>query len=372
MKKYVVTLTEEERAGLRGLISAGKAAARKLVHARILLKADASPGGSGWDDGSISEALELGTATIERIRKQFVEEGLAAALERHRPRRQYERRLDGVREAHLVAVTCSEAPEGRERWTMQLLADKMVALGYVESLSRETVRRTLKKNELKPWLKKQWCIPPKNNAEFVWKMEDVLEVYQRPYNPRRPQVCLDEASKQLIGETRGVIPAAPGREAREDYEYVRNGTANLFVMFEPLAGRRHVRVTERRTKKDFAEAIKELVDERYPDAEKIVLVMDNLNTHTPASLYEAFEPAEAKRLADKLEIHYSPKHGSWLDMAEIEIGILSRQCLNRRLESIEQLQTEVGARAQPTQRQRGLEIPHRRRTDKTQTTLPIN
>ena len=174
-------------------------------------------------------------------------------------------------------------------------------------------------------------------------MEDVLDVYQRPYNPRRPQVCLDEASKQLIGETRRVIPAAPGREAREDYEYVRNGTANLFMMSEPLAGRRHVRVTERRTKKDFAKAIKELADERYPDAEKIVLVMDNLNTHTPASLYEAFEPAEAKRLADKLEIHYSPKHGSWLDMAEIEIGILSRQCLNRRLEDIEQLRTEVAA-----------------------------
>ena len=145
MKKYVVTLTEDERAGLRGLISAGKAAARKLVHARILLKADVSPEGAGWDDGSISEALEVGTATTERIRKQFVEEGLEAALERHRPRRQYERRLDGVKEAHLVAVTCSEAPEGRERWTMQLLADKMVALGHVESLSRETVRRTLKK-----------------------------------------------------------------------------------------------------------------------------------------------------------------------------------------------------------------------------------
>ncbi len=145
MKKYVVTLTEEERCGLRGLISAGKAAARKLVHARILLKADASPGGAAWDDVSISEALEVGTATIERVRKQFVEEGLEAALERHRPRRQYERRLDGVREAHLVAVTCSEAPEGRERWTMQLLADKMVALGHVDALSRETVRRTLKK-----------------------------------------------------------------------------------------------------------------------------------------------------------------------------------------------------------------------------------
>lgn len=174
-------------------------------------------------------------------------------------------------------------------------------------------------------------------------MEDVLEVYQRPYNPRRPQVCLDEVSKQLIGETRQAIPAAPGREAREDYEYTRHGTANLFMMFEPLSGRRHVRVTKRRTKKDFANVIKELVDDRYPDAEQIVLVMDNLNTHTPASLYETFKPAEAKRLADKLEIHYSPKHGSWLDMAEIEIGVLSRQCLNRRIKDIEQLQTEVAA-----------------------------
>ena len=145
MKKYVVTLTGSERAELRGLISAGKAAARKLVHARILLKADASVGGAGWDDVSISRALDVGTATIERVRKQFVEEGLEAALERRRPRREYERRLDGAREAHLIAVTCSQAPEGRERWTMQLLADKMVALGHVETLSRETVRRTLKK-----------------------------------------------------------------------------------------------------------------------------------------------------------------------------------------------------------------------------------
>ncbi len=174
-------------------------------------------------------------------------------------------------------------------------------------------------------------------------MEDVLDVYQRPYDPRRPQVCLDEASKQLIGETRRAIPAAPGREVREDYEYVRNGTANLFMMFEPLAGRRHVEVTDRRTKKDWAQVVKRLVDERYPTAEKIVLVMDNLNTHTPASLYEAFEPAEAKRLADKLETHYTPKHGSWLDMAEIEIGILNRQCLNRRLDRVEQLRTEVAA-----------------------------
>jgi DDE superfamily endonuclease len=174
-------------------------------------------------------------------------------------------------------------------------------------------------------------------------MEDVLEVYQRPYDPKRPQVCLDEASKQLIGETRLPVPAARGRTAREDYEYVRNGTVNLFMMFEPLAGRRHVRITDRRTKKDFAEAIRELSDERYPDAEKIVLVMDNLNTHSPASLYEAFEPSEARRLAEKLEVHYTPKHGSWLDMAEIELGIMNRQCLNRRLNDVATLRREVAA-----------------------------
>ena len=196
---------------------------------------------------------------------------------------------------------------------------------------------------LKPWLKDQWCIPPKANAEFVCKMEDVLDVYQRPYDPKRPQVCLDEASKQLIGETRTPEPAAPGRPAREDYEYVRNGTASLFMIFEPLAGKRHVKVTDRRTRKDFAQVVKELVDELYPSAEKIVLVMDNLNTHGLPSLYEAFEPAEAKRIADKLEIHYTPKHGSWLDMAEIELGILSRQCLDRRIEDIEKLTSEVAA-----------------------------
>jgi hypothetical protein len=192
-------------------------------------------------------------------------------------------------------------------------------------------------------LKKQWCIPPKENAEFVWKMEDVLDVYKRPYDPKRPMVCLDETSKQLVGETRTPVPVAPGREARYDHEYKRNGVVNLFMIFEPLAGKRRVKVTERRTKKDWAECIGELVDELYPQAERIVLVMDNLNTHTPASLYEAFAPDEAKRIADRLEIHYTPKHGSWLDMAEIELGILGRQCLDRRIDNAEQLKREVAA-----------------------------
>ena len=174
-------------------------------------------------------------------------------------------------------------------------------------------------------------------------MEDVLDVYKRPYDPKRPNVCLDETSKQLIGETRTPVPAGPGQPARYDYEYKRNGVANLFMMFEPLAGKRHVKVTERRTKVDWAYCVREMVDQIYPDAEQIVLVMDNLNTHNKSSLYEAFEPAEAKRIADKLEIHYTPKHGSWLDMAEIELGILTRQCLSRRIDNMEQLKDEVAA-----------------------------
>jgi hypothetical protein len=172
-------------------------------------------------------------------------------------------------------------------------------------------------------------------------MEDVLDVYKRPYNPKRPMVCLDETSKQLIGETRIPGTASPGQLARYDYEYKRNGVANLFMIFEPLIGKRRVKVTERRTKIDWAYCVREMVDQIYPDAEQIVLVMDNLNTHNKSSLYEAFEPAEAKRIADKLEIHYTPKHGSWLDMAEIELGILSRQCLSRRIENMKQLEKEA-------------------------------
>jgi hypothetical protein len=174
-------------------------------------------------------------------------------------------------------------------------------------------------------------------------MEDVLEVYTRPYDPLRPQICMDEVSKQLLKDTRQSLPMEPGKVQRHDYEYERGGVVKLFMFCEPLRGRRWVDVTEQRTKVDWAHQIKELVDECYPEAERIVLVMDNLNTHTPASLYEAFDPADAKRLADRLEIHYTPKHGSWLNIAEIELSVLSRQCLDRRVPDFESLQAEVAA-----------------------------
>jgi len=174
-------------------------------------------------------------------------------------------------------------------------------------------------------------------------MEDILEVYQRPYDAHRPLVCLDETSKQLIAETRVPIAAKPGQPGRHDYEYRRNGTANLFMMFAPLEGWRHVKVTDRHTALDYAQVLKELSDTHFPGSEKIVLVQDNLNTHKPASLYEAFPPAEARRLVERFEWHYTPKHGSWLDMAESELGVLSSQCLDRRIPDQQMLKEEVEA-----------------------------
>jgi hypothetical protein len=186
-------------------------------------------------------------------------------------------------------------------------------------------------------------IPPQANAGFVANMEDVLEVYQRPHDPQRPVVCLDETTKQMIAETRAPIPAAPGRKARHDYEYERNGVASLFMMFAPLEGWRCVKVTDRHAAIDYAHVLKDLSDTHFPEAAKIVLVQDNLSTHTPASLYAAFPAAEARRLVERFEWHYTPKHGSWLDMAESELAVLTTQCLDRRIPDKPTLTKEVAA-----------------------------
>lgn len=189
---------------------------------------------------------------------------------------------------------------------------------------------------------KRYCLPTPS-AKFVSKMEDVLAVYARPYDAKRPVVCSDEASKELHTTPHGSLPAKPGRAACEDYEYARNGTANLFMQVEPLTGKRRVRVTERRTAWDFAEQLRQMVEEDYPDVDVVVFITDNLNTHTPACLYERFEPEHARSIAAKIEWHYTPEHGSWLNMAECELSVLSRQCLNRRIPDQDTLTREVAA-----------------------------
>ncbi|TLM98247.1 IS630 family transposase, partial [bacterium] len=274
-KKYMVDLKAAEHAMLNDLISSGTQRVRKINHARILLKAT-----EGWTDQQISAALDVSVPTIERVRQRFVEEGIELALSPRRTRRKYQYLMDGIQEAHLIALACARPPAGHRRWSLRLLASEMIRLDYIEDVSHETVRHVMRENELKPWLKKEWCIPPQHNAEFVYHMEDVLEVYQRPADPRFPLVCFDETPVQLISETRQRIPAKTGQVERYDYEYRREGTANLFMFFAPLQNWRHVKVTEHRTKVDWAMCIHDLVYVHFPDAECCILVEDNLNTHT--------------------------------------------------------------------------------------------
>jgi len=321
-KKYIVTLSESEQEMLKALIASGTQRVRKVTHAHILLKAHAE-----WSDQQISQALHASIPTIERVRQRFVEDGIEQALNPRPTSRKYTALLDGAQEAHLVALACSQPPAGHRRWTLRMLASQMIRLEYVETLSHETVRQVMQDNELKPWRKKEWCIPPQHNAAFVYHMEDVLDLYHRPVDPLRPVVCFDETPVQLVRETRQSIPLQTGQPERYDYEYRRQGTANLFMFFAPLHNWRHVKVTAQRTKVDWAWCMHDLVYQHFPQAERCIVVEDQLNTHTPAALYEVFSPAEAKRILDRLEFHFTPKHGSWLNMAEIEFSVLSRQCL---------------------------------------------
>ena len=337
-KRYAVDLSKEEQELLNQLITSGTQRVRKTNHARILLKADA-----GWTDKTIAQALDVSIPTIQRVRQRFVEQSFEQALSPSSSRRMYQRLLDGVQEAYLIALACSTPPKGYQLCSLRLLAEKMVRLEYVHELSYETVRQVLAENELKPWLREEWCIPPQENAQFVYRMEDVLDVYQRPFDPRYPLVCFDETPVQLVSETRKAIPMKVGQPERWDYEYHREGTANLFMFFAPLHNWRHAEVTAHRTKEDWAKCMHDLVYLHFPQAERCVLVEDNLNTHDPSALYEVFPPAEAKGILDHLEFHFTPKHGSWLNMAEIELSVLSGQCLDRYISSPTMLLDEVSA-----------------------------
>ena len=334
--RYRVELNDAERTELEALLAGGKAPVRKLKRAQILLAADV-----GLGDEVIATSVHTGTATVYRTKRNFVEGNLEHALtEQSRPGAK--RKLSSKEEALLVAKACSVPPEGRARWTLELLAGAIVALTDHEELSTETVRRRLSENKLKPWRQEMWCVPVVN-GEYVARMEDVLDLYAEAPDPLRPVVCFDESPQQLIGEVRGPIPAAPGKLLQYDSEYVRNGTVNLFIFLDAHRGWRHVKVTDRRTSVDFAECMRELVDVHYPGVERIRVVLDNLSTHGPGALYEAFEPAEARRVLRRLEFHFVPKHASWLNMVEIEIGVLRGQCLDRRIEDRATLETEIAA-----------------------------
>ena len=292
-------------------------------------------------DETIAQSLGVGGSTVYRTKRRFVEGNLDQALHEE-PRPGATRKLSAQEEALLVATACARPPEGRARWTVELLAGEIVRLTEHESLSRETVRRRLAENELKPWREKMWCVP-KINGEYVARMEDVLDLYAEPPGPKYPVVCLDESPVQLIGEVREPIAAAPGQIERVDYEYRRCGTVNLFVAVDPHRPWRKVSVTQKRTAQDYAERLRELVDVDDPDAECIRVVQDNLSTHTPGALYEAFPAPEAHRILERLEFHYTPKHASWLNMVEIEIGVLKGQCLDRRIDNHAELEREIAA-----------------------------
>ena len=256
------------------------------------------------------------------------------------PRPGAPRKLGARDEALLVAVACAKPPIGRARWTMDLLAGEMVRLTSHETLSGDTVGRRLAEMKLKPWQEKMWCIPTVN-AEYVARMEDVLDLYTEAPDPRRPVVCFDETPRQLIGEARVPIEAAP--EARRVDYGKSNGTANVFMFVDVNRPWRHAKVTDHRTCVDFAECMRDLVDEHYPKAERIRVVLDNLSAHSAAALYQAFAPAEARRILSRLEFHFTPKHASWLNMVEIEIGVMAAQCLNRRIPDKATLIKEIAA-----------------------------
>ena len=334
--RYRVELSQGERDELKALLSAGKHSVRKLKRAQILLAADA-----GVTDEEMATSIGVSGSTIYRTKRRFVLGNLEAALSEE-PRPGARRKLSGREEALLVATACSGPPAGRARWTLELLADELVRLTAHDSLSRETVRRRLAENELKPWRQDMWCIP-QVDGEYVARMEDVLDLYAEAPDPKRPIVCFDESPTQLIGEVRQPIPGKPGQRQRYDYEYKRNGTVNLFVFLDAHRPWRKVKVTDSRTAVDFAACMRDLTEVHYPKAARIRVVLDNLSTHTAGALYEAFPPCEARRVLERLEFHYVPKHASWLNMVEIEIGVLRGQCLDRRIGTRQRLESEIAA-----------------------------
>ena len=342
LEKYEVQLSSPEKGRLQKMIRSGRSSAQAITRARILLKID-----EGWTASQVTAALDISERTVIRAKKRYAEEGLEEVL-RHRNQVKRHRKVDERVEAHLIALGLQPSARGPRPLDPASAGGQDGGTGFGYVLVPRDGAAALEKNLLKPWQKQQWCIP-KVSADFVAHMEDVLDLYAETYDPQRPVVCFDETSTQLLADLRPSIPAAPGRPRREDYEYLRGGTRNLFLTCEPQRGWRHVAITQQRTMQDFAHQMRWLVDEAYPDVPVVRVVLDNLNTHRLASLYETFPPTEARRIAQRLDFHYTPKHGSWLNMAEIEFSVLARACLRGRNPDEDSLEQAVNACVSGTQ-----------------------
>lgn len=315
---------------------------KKSTDAREIYRANAlNLRTKGLTMAEVADFLEITVRTVYNIEKNYEDGGLDKAL-RDDPRPGQPIQFDDKIKSYIVAVVCSDPPEGFDRWTLELLQDRVIKEGRVDSISHESIRLILKEHDLKPWQQRSWCVP-ELDQEFIEKMEDVLEVYERPPDPRKPLICLDEKPIQLLEDIRPPSGIAPGFPRRTDYEYKRNGTCSVFCAVRPHDGIYFNRVTERRTSNDFAKFLASL-ERKHSDAEKIILVMDNLNTHKGRSLTDFYGNEEGSRIWNRFEVHYTPKHGSWLNQAEIAINVYSRQCLGKtRIPDIETLRKKTNA-----------------------------
>jgi transposase len=296
----------------------------------------------GYRSGDIAQILNVSARTVQNIAHVYLESGLDAALfDDERSGRPID--IDDRERSRIIAMVCTDPPKGHYRWTLDLIVDEAINRKLVnDAISREQVRIVLQEHDLKPWQEKMWCIPSLDQ-KYIHRMEDILEVYEKPYDHLRPVVCFDEKPVPLISDARSRKPAEPGKSARIDYEYVRGGSVNVFCAVEPKAGIYLNDVTERRTGKDFADFIKK-INETYAKSDKIILVMDNLSTHSEKSLILAFGKEHGSRLWSRFEVHYTPTHASWLNQAEIAIGMFSRQCLgDGRIVNINNLKGQTAA-----------------------------
>jgi transposase len=346
--KYKVELSETEVAKLKEITQKGKSSARKIMHANILLKTNVGNVQAVRSVREIAEILEISPNTVNAVKKTYAEYGIDAALERKTQiTPSVASKITGDFEAQVIATALSPVPKGRANWTLRLLAEHCMEKKYIVSISHTAIGEMLNTNEVKPHLSKYWCIPKENDAHFVAHMEDILGIYQRPYNPKIPVICMDEKPVQLLDEIYERISAKPlrtdpdtglikhGELEKIDYKYERCGVASIFVFCEPLKGWRYLKALETRKKGDFAMMVKEISDTFYPDTDSIIFVSDNLNTHNISSFYEAYPPAVAYSLAQKFEFRRTPKHGSWLNIAECELSSLAVQALgNRRINSV--------------------------------------